>query len=127
VRIALRRIISRTVPHGRCCVVRCAEATLRGSKTPLPLVKPPVASLALCDPSPTSCSFASSAYSSLGVETSLGRVVLAGQALQSRAEWDGATEPSGSGRPSACGVKKLDRGGEADRLGTRRLSSWVSA
>jgi hypothetical protein len=31
------------------------------------------------------------------LETSEGVVVLAGQALQSRAEWEGATEPSASG------------------------------
>lgn len=40
-------------------------------------------------------------HQSLVVETSAGSIVLAGQALQSRAEWDGATEPSASGRSSA--------------------------
>ncbi|MGH3119033.1 MAG: MBL fold metallo-hydrolase, partial [Gaiellales bacterium] len=40
-------------------------------------------------------------HQSLVVETSDGTIVLAGQALQSRAEWEGATEPSASGRSSA--------------------------
>jgi N-acyl homoserine lactone hydrolase len=40
-------------------------------------------------------------HQSLVVEASAGSIVLAGQALQSRAEWDGATEPSASGRSSA--------------------------
>jgi N-acyl homoserine lactone hydrolase len=40
-------------------------------------------------------------HQSLVLETSIGPVVLAGQAVQSRAEWDGATEPSASGRSSA--------------------------
>jgi N-acyl homoserine lactone hydrolase len=40
-------------------------------------------------------------HQSLVVSTSAGAVVLAGQALQSRAEWDGATERSASGRSSA--------------------------
>ncbi|HEX6231486.1 MAG TPA: N-acyl homoserine lactonase family protein [Actinomycetota bacterium] len=39
-------------------------------------------------------------HQSLGVQTSAGPVVLAGQALQSRAEWEGATEPSASGEPA---------------------------
>src|SRR5436190_7583377 len=37
-------------------------------------------------------------HQSLVAESSAGSIVLAGQALQSRAEWDGATEPSASGR-----------------------------
>lgn len=39
-------------------------------------------------------------HQSLVVATSAGTVVLAGQALQSRAEWEGATEPSASGEPA---------------------------
>jgi N-acyl homoserine lactone hydrolase len=40
-------------------------------------------------------------HQSLVVETSDGTIVLVGQALQSRAEWDGATEASASGRSNA--------------------------
>ena len=38
---------------------------------------------------------------SLVIETPIGTVVLAGQAVQSRAEWEGATDPTASGEPSA--------------------------
>jgi glyoxylase-like metal-dependent hydrolase (beta-lactamase superfamily II) len=48
-------------------------------------------------------------HQSLVVETSMGPVVLAGQALQSRAEWDGATETSSSGRSSAPDPDAYDR------------------
>lgn len=40
-------------------------------------------------------------HQSLVVESPEGTVVLAGQALQSRAEWEGATEPSASGASAA--------------------------
>ena len=40
-------------------------------------------------------------HQSLVLDTPDGTVVLAGQALQSRAEWEGATEPSASGASSA--------------------------
>lgn len=40
-------------------------------------------------------------HQSLGLETSEGTVLLAGQAVRSKAEWDGATGPETSGRPSA--------------------------
>lgn len=40
-------------------------------------------------------------HQSLVVESPKGTVVLAGQALQSRAEWEGATEPSASGASAA--------------------------
>ena len=40
-------------------------------------------------------------HQSLVVETPNGTVVLAGQAVQSRAEWEGATDPTASGEPSA--------------------------
>jgi glyoxylase-like metal-dependent hydrolase (beta-lactamase superfamily II) len=40
-------------------------------------------------------------HQSLVLETADGTVVLAGQAVQSRAEWEGATEPSASGASSA--------------------------
>jgi N-acyl homoserine lactone hydrolase len=40
-------------------------------------------------------------HQSLVITTSDGAVVLAGQAIQSRAEWDGGTDPSVSGAPSA--------------------------
>jgi N-acyl homoserine lactone hydrolase len=40
-------------------------------------------------------------HQSLVLETSDGAVVLAGQAVQSRAEWEGATEPSASGASAA--------------------------
>lgn len=39
-------------------------------------------------------------HQSLVVQTSTETVVLAGQAVQSRAEWEGATEPSASGEPA---------------------------
>ena len=41
-------------------------------------------------------------HQSLVLEADDGTVVLAGQALQSRAEWDGATEPSASGASTAA-------------------------
>ncbi|HEX2422683.1 MAG TPA: MBL fold metallo-hydrolase [Actinomycetota bacterium] len=40
-------------------------------------------------------------HQSLVIETSGGTIVLAGQAVQSRAEWDGRTDPSVSGEPGA--------------------------
>jgi N-acyl homoserine lactone hydrolase len=40
-------------------------------------------------------------HQSLALAASDGTVVLAGQAVQSRREWEGATEPPASGRPSA--------------------------
>ena len=40
-------------------------------------------------------------HQSLLVDGDQGRVVLAGQALQSRAEWDGATDEASSGQPNA--------------------------
>jgi N-acyl homoserine lactone hydrolase len=40
-------------------------------------------------------------HQSLVIETAEGPVVLAGQALQSRREWEGATEPSASGASTA--------------------------
>lgn len=40
-------------------------------------------------------------HQSLVLDSPEGAVVLAGQAVQSRREWEGATEPSASGRPSA--------------------------
>ena len=40
-------------------------------------------------------------HQSLVLESADGNVVLAGQAVQSRAEWEGATEPSASGASSA--------------------------
>lgn len=40
-------------------------------------------------------------HQSLAVQTPTGTVVLAGQALQSRAEWEGATDEDISGEPSA--------------------------
>ena len=40
-------------------------------------------------------------HQSLVLDADDGTVVLAGQALQSRAEWDGATEPSASGASTA--------------------------
>jgi N-acyl homoserine lactone hydrolase len=40
-------------------------------------------------------------HQSLVLDTSDGTVVLAGQAVQSRAEWDGATEPAASGASAA--------------------------
>ena len=40
-------------------------------------------------------------HQSLVLDASDGTVVLAGQAVQSRAEWEGATEPSASGAPAA--------------------------
>ena len=55
-------------------------------------------------------------HQSLVVENSMGPVVLAGQALQSRAEWDGATAPSASGRSSAPDPDAYDR--SVERLRT---------
>lgn len=40
-------------------------------------------------------------HQSLALETPEGNVVLAGQAVQSRAEWEGATEPAASGASAA--------------------------
>ena len=40
-------------------------------------------------------------HQSLVLDAEIGTVVLAGQAVQSRAEWEGATEPSASGASSA--------------------------
>ncbi len=40
-------------------------------------------------------------HQSLVAEASDGKVVLAGQAVQSRREWEGATDPASSGEPSA--------------------------
>ena len=40
-------------------------------------------------------------HQSLVIETPEGTVVLAGQAVQSRAEWEGATDTASSGEPSA--------------------------
>jgi len=40
-------------------------------------------------------------HQSLAIDVPEGTVVLAGQAVQSSAEWEGATEPSASGEPSA--------------------------
>ncbi len=40
-------------------------------------------------------------HQSLVLDAADGTVVLAGQAVQSRAEWEGATEPSASGVSSA--------------------------
>jgi N-acyl homoserine lactone hydrolase len=40
-------------------------------------------------------------HQSLALDAPEGTVVLAGQAVQSRREWEGAAEPSASGRPSA--------------------------
>ena len=40
-------------------------------------------------------------HQSLVLDALEGRVLLAGQALQSRAEWEGATEPSASGASGA--------------------------
>jgi len=47
-------------------------------------------------------------HQSLVLETADGTVVLAGQAVQSRAEWEGATEPSASGAPSATDPRYAD-------------------
>lgn len=41
-------------------------------------------------------------HQSLVLDAAEGTVVLAGQAVQSRAEWEGATEPSASGAPEAA-------------------------
>ena len=43
----------------------------------------------------------SAGHQSLVLQTPDGPVVLAGQALQSRAEWEGATDPASSGEPNA--------------------------
>jgi glyoxylase-like metal-dependent hydrolase (beta-lactamase superfamily II) len=40
-------------------------------------------------------------HQSLVVDAPEGRIVLAGQAVQSRLEWEGATEPSASGASTA--------------------------
>jgi glyoxylase-like metal-dependent hydrolase (beta-lactamase superfamily II) len=47
-------------------------------------------------------------HQSLVLEGSDGAVVLAGQALQSRAEWEGATEPSASGASAARDPRYAD-------------------
>jgi len=49
-----------------------------------------------------------SGHQSLVLDTDDGTVVLAGQALQSLAEWDGATSPNESGEPSAKDSRYAD-------------------